>query len=197
VTSQHPAASDNLTLVFITVTPTTPAAREGLVAALEALPRRGEHISIAWDAQGMSVELGCEDDELLERVIDWLKREFGVTAMVSRPRVDVRRTNVEHASGVVQVDTEPWMDAEVSTRPFYVSRLRQAFPRLQPMARTGGDEGTTVTLACRAPLVELFGFRQSVRQMTHGEAHASMLFDGYAPRDDDDDEPGALVRKSR
>ena len=190
LTDRHPSS-----LVFVTVTPTPPTPLEGLARALAVLVERDERLDVAWHADGHAVELGGADDEHLEQVLDALKRAFSVTAATSRPRVDLKRARVDRIDGQAWVDIEPWMDVEVQARPFYVPRLRDAWPRLRQSTHL--DSTTSlVILRCRAPLAEVFGLRRAVYDMTHGEASATVVLWGYAPRDEDD-EPGAPVRTSR
>ena len=181
--------------MFVTLTPTPPTPVATLARAIDVLAARDDRLDVVWHADGNSVELGGADDDHLDQVLDALKREFSVTAATSRPRVDIRRALVDGPTGRAWVDVEPWMDVEIQTRAFYVPRLREAWPRLEEPA-PGGPETPQVVLRCRAPLAEVLGLRRAVHDMTHGEASATVVLSGYAPRDEDE-EPGAPVRSSR
>ena len=187
----HPRAS---ALVFVTLTPIPPTTLAALAGAVDVLAARDDRLDVSWQAADSAVDLGGTDDDHLEQVIDALKREFSVTAATSRPRVDIRRTLVD-GPGRTWVDLEPWMDVEVRTRAFYVPRLRETWPRLEKPPH-GDPEKSQVVLRCRAPLAEVFGLRRAVHDMTHGEASATVVLSGYAPRDRDD-EPGASVSSRR
>lgn len=189
--THHRASS----LVFVTLTPTPPTLAATLAHAIDVLAARDERLDVVWHADGSSVELGHADLDLLDQVLDVLKREFSVTAAISRPRVDIRRALVDRATGRAWVDVEPWMDVEIHTRVFYAPRLREAWPRLEEPAPSG-PETPQVVLRCRAPLAEVLGLRRAVHDMTHGEASATVVLSGYAPREEDD-EPGAPVRSGR
>jgi hypothetical protein len=166
-----------------------------LARAIDVLVARDDRLEVAWHADGSSVDLGGADDEHLNQLLDALKREFNVTAATSPLRVELRRVLVDRIDGQAWVDIEPWMDVEVQTRPLYVQRLRDPWPRLAEPA-LGSLATSQVVLRCRAPLAEVFGLRRAVHDITHGEASATVVLSGYAPRDDDD-EPGVPVRSSR
>lgn len=178
-------------LAFLTLTPTPSTTQETLRHAIDVLAARDDRLEVSWQTDEHAVVLGGADDEHLERVMDALKREFSVTADTGRVRVDVRRALVEHPGGRTWVAVEPWMDAEVRSRAFYVPRLRESWPRLD-RAGHGGPEDGQVLLRCRAPLAEVFGLRRAVHEMTHDEATATVSFSGHAPRDGDDS-PSAPV----
>ncbi|WP_291980372.1 hypothetical protein [Luteitalea sp.] len=189
--THHRASS----LVFVTLTPTPPTLAATLAHAIDVLAARDERLDVVWHADGSSVELGHADLDLLDQVLDVLKREFSVTAATTRPRVDLRRALIDRPTGLAWADVEPWMDVEIQTRAFYAPRLREAWPRLEEPEH-GGPEAPQVLLRCRAPLAEVLGLRRAVHDMTHGEASATVFLSGYAPRDQDE-EPGVPVRSSR
>jgi hypothetical protein len=117
--THHRASS----LVSVTLTPTPPTSAATLARAIDVLAARHDRLDVAWHTDGNSVELGHADLDLLDQILDALKREFTVTAATSRPRVDLRRALVDRATGRAWVDVEPWMDVEIQTRAFYVPRL--------------------------------------------------------------------------
>lgn len=172
------------TLLFLTLTPETARDQDALVRGLETLHADGWDASIHWHDD--AVTLGTSDNEQLDLLIDRLKREFGVHAMVSRPAVDVRRAWVDTPSGPVLVDVEPWMEVEIHSPKFYVPRILAAFPGV-PLQSVDADGHDRARLRAFVPLARILGLRTVVKALSHGRAEASVTFVRYAPRDDDED----------
>lgn len=86
-------------LMSITIKPQTADDAERLTRAFERLTAEDPQLSVVTDSRDRQIELRGMSEEHLEVAIDRLKREFGVNAMLDRPKVVYREALTRPADG--------------------------------------------------------------------------------------------------
>jgi predicted N-acetyltransferase YhbS len=184
---QPVGASGTPILVFITIAPHSDTDRAALHRGLAVLHHQDGPLSVEGTVHDDTVTLGATGDDHLDRVIDALKRAYGVNAAVSRPHIGERLHPVETRDGRVWVPVEPWMDVLVRTPSRYFDASAAAMPQHLPTLVTHDQSGGEVTLAGSFPLESVRGLRSAVNQVTRGQASVAMHFRWFRPARRDDD----------
>ncbi|MGB2712727.1 MAG: hypothetical protein WBC51_01015 [Vicinamibacterales bacterium] len=86
-------------LISLDITPKTPADREKLARALQALAAEDDQLKVRLGAEPDCTVIGATSESHLEQIIDRLKREFEVEASVGRPTVAYLETVTRSAEG--------------------------------------------------------------------------------------------------
>lgn len=86
-------------LIFLGLTPNTPADRQKLARALQVLGAEDHQLEVRPGAEPESTIIGVTGEAHLEEIIDRLKREFEVAASVGRPMVAYLETLTRSAEG--------------------------------------------------------------------------------------------------
>ena len=84
-------------LLFLGVTPNTPADRQNFARALQVLAAEDAHIEVRPGAEPDCTMIGAATEAHLEAIVDRLKREFVVEARAQRCPA-LRRTRRESAT---------------------------------------------------------------------------------------------------
>jgi elongation factor G len=87
---------------LLTLTPSTPADAGRLTNALRQLTAEADTLRVVRGHPSQEVEIACTHEGQLELVVDRLKREFRVSASVSRPTVRFKETLTIPAEGDVK-----------------------------------------------------------------------------------------------
>lgn len=90
------------TPLLLTLTPSTIADAARLTDALRQLSAEGVMFHVVKGQSGLDVTIACVHEGQLEIIIDRLKREFGVSASVSRPTVFYKETVTVPAEGEIK-----------------------------------------------------------------------------------------------
>jgi elongation factor G len=86
-------------LLFLDITPKTPADRQKLARALQVLAAEDNQLDVCAAAESDCTVIGANSEAHLERTVDRLKREFEVAASVGRPAVAYLETVTRSAEG--------------------------------------------------------------------------------------------------
>jgi len=89
-------------LISLDVTPKTPADREELARALQALAAEDGNLEVRAGVEPDCTVIGATSEAHLEEIVDRLKREFEVEARVGRPTVTYLETLTRSAEGSAQ-----------------------------------------------------------------------------------------------
>jgi elongation factor G len=86
-------------LISLDITPKTPADREKLARALQALAAEDGNLEVRAGVEPDCTVIGASSEAHLEEIVDRLKREFDVEASVGRPTVAYLETLTRSAEG--------------------------------------------------------------------------------------------------
>lgn len=86
-------------MISLDITPKTPADREKLARALQALAAEDGNLEVRTGVERDCTVIGATSEAHLERTVDRLKREFEVEASVGRPTVVYLETLTRSAEG--------------------------------------------------------------------------------------------------
>lgn len=86
-------------LISLDITPKTPADRENLARALQALVAEDANLEVRAGVEPDCTVIGATSEAHLEQIVDRLKREFEVEAVVGRPTVAYLETVTRSAEG--------------------------------------------------------------------------------------------------
>jgi predicted N-acetyltransferase YhbS len=168
-------------LVCVRIAPRSDADREALHRGLAVLHREDGPLSVEGTIHDDAVVLGAPDFEHLERVIDALKRTYGVHGAVGRIQILDRVQPVVLADGRAWVPVVPWMDVLVRTPSRFAEAVAAVLPRELPTLATRDGSAGETTLAGCYPLEWIRSLRYAVGHAAHGQATVAMQFRWFRP----------------
>jgi hypothetical protein len=144
-------------VLWLTIDPDTDAGRERLSAALGTIRDVDADLQVSRDAAGL-LRIGGVSELHLGRVVDRLRREFGVEGPVGRPQVARKETVTRAAVGEAMTNALG-LEAEVETLTWRRGTCTTTFSHFAPSRPDvdGDDRGAGVTtpLHPRSPLRDL------------------------------------------
>lgn len=169
----------SLPLLSLTITPNTDDDRERLERGLRALAAEDPRLHVSTDPAARTSTVGAMGELHLEIAIDRLKREFGVSAHVSIPQVVYKESRFAQ----VMVLLEPVMRVEVVVPPHHVDAVVSDFADRRARFQSSVEREGMRVLTVLAPLTQLFGYTNYLREQTRGRGSVTMALHGYEPID--------------
>lgn len=173
-------ASPSPALIELTLTPATDSDRERLENGLRVLTAEDPALHATMDpASGIST-IGALGEMHLEIVIDRLKREFHVSAGLTKPRVVYKETRFAQMTVLL----EPMMRVEVVVHRQHLDAIVADLVERRGWIGSTEERGGMHVVCAFAPLANLFGYFYYLRDATRGRGSFTMRFDRYEPVDE-------------
>lgn len=172
-------ASPSAALIELTLTPETDSDRERLEHGLRVLTAEDPTLHATTDpASGIST-IGAMGETHLEIVVDRLKREFSVSAGLTRPRVVYKEARFAQMTVLL----EPVMRVEVVVHRQHLDATVADLVERRGWIGSTEERGEMCVVCAFVPLARLFGYTSYLRDATRGRGSFTMQLDRHEPVD--------------
>jgi len=166
-------------LLEINIEPESKEERTTLIRALSSCAKKDLSIGVSIDGTTGQTLLRAVTEEQLDLVVRHLREELKIAVKVGAPQIIYHYHSA--LSGGEPVLWEPIMALTIVTPKIYRDQLKTDLHNRRGQVTDVKTQGGDFSIEALVPLGTMFGYVNTLRSLTEGQATHAMQFDHYDP----------------